>query len=230
MQDSISEMRRYFDDEAWPEARKHIETWPSAEWRQLFDDVIRALDVNSAVTPAGDVAQSFATRWRVLDAADTTRPGVRLGLRRAWANRLQWPEALRTRFEGLERVTRFVSEVLWERWDAEHVARERSTGVHARVSEARRRLYRYGATLLGPEPSPDAVRDLLACWAAIVDDEAVGDADMKAEMIRSFKARRQWPAGLVRSTASSYGLDPPTWSGVADLIEAAHDRTMRCEQ
>jgi hypothetical protein len=48
-------------------------------------------------------------------------------------------------------------------------------------------------------------------------------------MIRSFKARRQWPAGLVRSMAASYELDAATWSAVADLLEAAHDRSVSPE-
>jgi hypothetical protein len=42
-------------------------------------------------------------------------------------------------------------------------------------------------------------------------------------MIRSFKARRQWPAGMVRSIASSYDLDAATWSAVADLLETARE-------
>jgi DNA-binding transcriptional MerR regulator len=226
MEDSIDAMRKYYSAESWPAWRKYYEDWPSDEWRSFYHDVIRALDADPDLYAGSEVAQSFATRWLVLDAQDTAHPAVRLGLRRAWVDRKNWPEALRTRFEELqgERVARFVSDALWERWDAERTAREHRTGVRARVSDARRRLYRDGTALLGHDPSSEAARNLRARWEAILDDETGGDMEMKAEMIRIFKARRQWPAGLVRSMASSYELDAATWSGVADLLEAAHDQ------
>jgi len=228
MQDSIDGMRTYYRMEAWAAARKHYEDWPSEGWRRLYHDVSLALDADPELQPGSHVAQSFATRWLELDAEDTAPPGVRLGLRRAWADRRNWPEALRARFDKLdgERVARFVAEALWERWDAERVTRERDSGVRARVSDVRRRLYHDGSALLGHDPSSEPVQALLGRWAAIVDDEAGGDAEMKAEMVRSFTARHQWPAGLIRSMAASYELDAATWSAVAELIAAAHERSV----
>jgi DNA-binding transcriptional MerR regulator len=228
LHDTIDAMRKYFAAEAWPAARTLYEDWPSDAWRRLYSDVTHALDDNPELHPRSKLAQSFATRWQVLDANESQAPGVCLGLRRAWADRRNWPKELRERFERLggERAARFVAEALWEQWDAERAGREHATGVRARVSEARRRLYRDGRTLLGHDPSSGPVQDLRARWEAIVDDEVGRDVDLRAEMIRSFKARRQWPAGLVRSMAASYELDAATWSAVADLLEAAHDRSV----
>lgn len=89
----------------------------------------------------------------------------------------------------------------------------------------RRRLYRDGRMLLGEDPSSKPVQELRARWEVIVDDEVGRDADLRAEMISSFNARHQWPAGLVRSMAASYELDAVTWSAVADLLEAARNRS-----
>jgi DNA-binding transcriptional MerR regulator len=227
MQEGIDGMRKYYSGEAWPAARQHYEQWPSESWCQLYRDVCAALDGEAGLAASSELAQSFASRWLVLDAEDAAPAAIRLGLRRAWADRRNWPEVLRLRFEALggERVAGFVAEVLWERWDAERVARESAGGVRARVSESRRRLYRDGRSLLGHDATSGAVKDLIARWEAIVDDETAGDAGMRAEMIRGFKARRQWPAGLVRSMAASYELDASTWSAVADLIEAGYDRS-----
>jgi hypothetical protein len=70
-------------------------------------------------------------------------------------------------------------------------------------------------------------RQALALSAArIVDNEAGADFEMSADMVRSFKARRQWPPGLVRSMAASYELDAATWSAVGDLIEVAYHRSV----
>ena len=79
--------------------------------------------------------------------------------------------------------------------------------------------------LLGHDPSSGPVQDLRARWEAIVDDEVGRDVELRGEMIRNFKERRHWPAGLFRSMAASYELDAATWSAVADLLEAAHERS-----
>lgn len=225
IQDGIDAMRQYYPPQVWPLARRYYEPWPSETWRQLHHDVTEALDVDPALDPASEIAQSFATRWLALDAEDAAPPGVRLGHRRAWAHRGEWPEALRARLTERERgrAARFVAGALWERWDAERVTRKHHGGVRERVSDVRRRLYRDGSALLGRAPSSSAVQDLRARWEAILDEEVAGDTEMKAEMVEAFKGRRRWPAGLVRSMAASYEIEPATWSRVADLIEAAHN-------
>lgn len=222
------DMRKYFWPAAWPEARQYYENWPSQPLRQLYEDTIQALDAHPDLPAGSALAQALAHRWLELDRQEFETPGVRLGIRRAWADRHQWPEPWQAVLAELEdqRVTRFITEAIWERWDAERLEKERAGGVRTRVSEARRTLYRDGAALIGCDPASADVQHLLARWQQIVDDEIGGDAAMKAEMVRSFKARSGWPAGFLRSVASCYDLDVPTWSGVADLIEAAYDHAI----
>lgn len=226
MQDSIDAMRRYYSDEVWTEWKRHYEHWPSEGWRALYRDVNAALDAEPALDPAGDVAQQFASRWLALDADETTIPAVRTGLRRAWADREHWPDALRERLAALnaDRAACLVGAALWERWDAERVARERSgAGAPPRVSGARCRLYRDGAALLGQPPSSPDVQALVGRWRAILDAETGGDEETRVEVLRGFRTRHRWPAGLTRSVAASYEMDAVTWAAVANLIEAGDD-------
>jgi DNA-binding transcriptional MerR regulator len=228
MSDNIDAMRRYYSDDVWSEWRSHYEHWPSEAWRALYQDINAALDSDPCL-PADDVrAQAFATRWMALDASDTSIPAVRTGLRRAWADRERWPEALRNQLTALnvERAAHFVSAALWERWDAERVAREQAGQPAARVSEARHVLFRDGAAALGLSPNTPEVRLLAERWAAILEEESGGHEDIKAELVAGFRSRVRWPPGLIRTVAASYQLDSETWTRVANLVETAHDENV----
>lgn len=225
MSDDIDTMRQYYSDDVWNEWRAHYEHWPSEPWRALYRDISAALEEDPDLAPRSEKAQALATRWLDLDASDTTIPAVRTGLRRAWASRGQWPEALRRQLtiHNVERAAHFVSTALWERWDDERVAREQAGSPPARVSDARQALFRDGAGLLGQRPDSPEVRDLVVRWTAVLNDESGGDEDTKAELLVGFRSRARWPPGLLRSIAASYRLDARTWSHVADLIESARD-------
>ncbi|HEY6507835.1 MAG TPA: hypothetical protein VIY56_07460, partial [Vicinamibacterales bacterium] len=208
MADDIDMMRQYYSDDVWSEWRAHYEHWPSEPWRALYRDINAAIDEDPDLAPGSDMAQALATRWLDLDARDTTVPAVRTGLRRAWAHRDHWPETLRRQFTLLdvERAARFVTTALWERWDAERVAREQAGSPPARVSEARQALFQDGAALLGFGPDSREVRDLVQRWVRVVDEESGGDETTKAELLAGFRHRVYWPPGLLRTVAASYRI------------------------
>ena len=82
-------------------------------------------------------------------------------------------------------------------------------------------LYRDCTAILDQSPSSQAAQSNVARWRTIVDDEAGGDEDAKAAMMKSFRGRRNWPDGLKRYWASTYEMDAETWERVADFIERA---------
>jgi len=220
MQD-IDVMRKYFSDEAWAAGREHFGDWPSEEWQALYRDVAASLDAD----PAGAPAQALADRWLALALAPSGA-GMRTGLHRAWADREHWPPGLKRKIAefNIEQATRFINEVLWIRWDADREALAHTgTSAPPRVGEHRRALYRDCAAILGESPAGPSAQAILARWRAIVEEEAGGNDQIRAGMLKAFRGRATWPAGLKRYWASLYDMDAATWERVADFIERAND-------
>jgi DNA-binding transcriptional MerR regulator len=226
MQDSVDEMRRYYTDEAWAAWKHSYEDWPSPEWQALYRDVNAALDAEPSMDPAGADAQALGSRWLALDRGQTAASAVRTGLRKAWADREHWPPALKARLATFraDRAMRFVNTVLWERWEAERLARERGGApAPARVSDARCDLYCDCARALRDDGSRIDAASFVSRWKAILEAETGGDQETQADMIRARRGRHTWPPGLTRYTASLYGVDPDTWLQVTDFLENALD-------
>lgn len=226
MQDSVDEMRRYYSDEVWDAWRHHYEEWPSAAWRALYHDVNALLDADPRPDPMGAGAQALGARWLALDKAETRVSAIRTGLRRAWVDREQWPAWMRARLaeHRVDRATRFINTVLWERWEAERLARERGGDpAPARVSDARIGLYRDCAGVVAEDPAGDIAQALVRRWQAILDAECGGDATTIGEQIEAWRSRRQWPPAMVRYMASCYAMEADTWQRAADFLEAAFD-------
>jgi MerR family transcriptional regulator, thiopeptide resistance regulator len=219
MQD-IDVMKKYFSDEAWEAGRQHFGDWPSDEFQALYRDVAAALDTD----PAGAAAQALADRWIALTSAAAKGAAVRAGLVTAWADREHWPPVLKRKIAefNIEQATRFINQVLWARWDAEREAQQRAGhSAPPRISERRRLLYQDCSAIVDESPSSPAAQSIVARWRAIVDDEADGDEDTKAAMLKAFKGRGSWPDGLKRYWASLYDMDAATWERVAAFIERA---------
>ena len=230
MQDSVDEMRKYYSDEVWDAWRHHYDAWPSVEWRHLYRDVNALLDADPEPDLLGDDAQALGARWLALDKGETANGAVRTGLRKAWADREHWPEAMRTRLTQLrvDRATCFVNAVLWERWEAERLERERNGhAAPARVSDARIDLYRECAAAVSEDPASVKAQRLVARWRAILDAECGGDADTIDQQIAAWRRRNSWTPAMRRYTASCYALDTDSWRHAADFLEAAYDRSRR---
>ena len=228
MQDSIDEMRQYYSDEVWDAWRHHYEAWPSDAWRALYRDVNALLDADAAPDPMSDAAQVLGARWLALDKAETTNGAIRTGLRSAWGDREHWPAALQARLaeHRVDRATRFVNAVLWERWEAERVERERNGHpAPARVSDARIALYRDCAAAAAEDPAGDVAQRLVTRWKALLDAECGQDTEVVHEQIRVFRSRRRLPPAMLRYLASCHAMDADTWQRAADFLESAYDRS-----
>jgi DNA-binding transcriptional MerR regulator len=228
MQASVDEMRKYYSDVVWDAWRHHYDAWPSVEWRDLYRDVNALLDASPEPDPLGSEAQALGARWLALDKAETANGAIRTGLRKAWADREHWPEAMRARLTELrvDRATRFVNAVLWERWEAERLERERhGHPAPARVSDARIHLYRDCVAALSEDPAGAVAQALASRWKAIVAAECGGDSDTIDEQIAAWRSRRTWTPAMLRYMASCYAMDAGSWQHAADFLEAAYDRS-----
>jgi len=228
MQDSIDEMRKYYSDEVWDTWRRYYEEWPSAEWRALYHDVNALLDGEDAPDPMSAAAQTLGTRWLALDKAETRNGAIRTGLRKAWADRAQWPAWFQARLaeHRVDRATRFINAVVWERWEAERLERER--GGHAapaRVSDARIGLYRDCAAAVTENPASDVAQRLVLRWKTILEAECGGDPETMREQIAAWRSRTKWTPAMLRYMASCYAMDVDTWRRAADFLESACDRS-----
>jgi len=228
MQDSIDDMRKYYSDEVWDAWRRHYEEWPSAEWRALYRDVNALLDERGAPDPMSTAAQALGARWLALDKAETRDGTIRTGLRKAWADRAQWPAWMQARLaeHRVDRAARFINAVVWERWEAERLEREqRGHAAPARVSDARIGLYRDCAAALAENPGGDIAQRLVLRWKTILDAECGGDPGTIREQIAAWRCRTAWTPAMLRYMASCYAMDVDTWRRAADFLESAFDRS-----
>ena len=227
MQDSIDEMRKYYTDEVWDACRRHYEEWPSDAWRNLYHDVNALLDEDGVRDPLSDTAQALGARWLALDKAEATSGAVRTGLRKAWADRAQWPAWMQARLaeHRVDRAMRFINTVLWERWEAERLERERSGhAAPARVSDARIGLYRDCAAAVAENPGGEVAQRLVRRWQTILEAECGGDRETMRELIAAWRSRAIWTPAMRRYMASCYAMDADTWQHAADFLESACDR------
>jgi len=226
MQASIDEMRKYYRDEVWDTWRRHYEEWPSAAWRDLFHDVNALLDEDAAPSPTSAAAQALGVRWLALDKADTANGAIRTGLRKAWADRAQWPAWMQARLaeHRVDRATHFVNTVLWERSEAERLERERSGhAAPARVSDARIRLYHDCAAAVAENSDGTVAKQLVRRWKAILEAECGGDGETMREQIAAWRRRASWTPAMLRYIASCYAMDADSWRRAADFLESASD-------
>jgi len=214
----VDVMRKYYSDEAWEEWKHYYDDWPSEEWRTLYRDVAAALDED----PASERAQSLADRWLTL-AKREPAGAIRTGLMKAWADREHWPAMLRRRLAefDIERGMAFINAAVWIRYDREREARARAGEVQPRVNPSRLALFREWTRLIDTDPSSADAQKTLARWNDLLERETGGDEEVKADMQRAFRGRRQWPAGMKRYWAALYDTDVETWDRVVDFIERA---------
>ena len=88
-------MRKYFSDGAWAAWQHHYRNWPTPPWRELYQDVVAALDED----PSGPVAEALLTRSFALWNAETggnadLQREIIDGMWRAWLDREHWPRRM----------------------------------------------------------------------------------------------------------------------------------------
>ncbi len=216
----IDVMRKYYSEEAWPDWQEYFAHWPPPEWQALYTEVNAAGDLD----PASAEAQAFAERWLDLTRQrwkSSTSEG-RLGYMKAWGDREHWPPVLQQRMSqfNVDRASRFITEALWAKWEAQRDAAQRQGMVPHRASESRRTLFRDCLAAIDGGPHTAAAQSLVERWRALIDVESGGDAETREQMFQSFRGRSRWPAGMKQYIASLNDADVPTWERVQDFLEA----------
>ena len=75
--------------------------------------------------------------------------------------------------------------------------------------------------MLDQDPRSDAVQQLVNRWSALINQQSGGDPQIREEIQRAAVRWRNWPDGMRRWIAYTYGMDVETWERVMVLIEAA---------
>ena len=102
-------MKKYFSDAAWAAWQHHYHDWPARPWRELYQDVVAALDED----PRGPVAEALLARSFALWNAETGgNPHLQReiidGMWKAWLDREHWPIRMQQRIAEYR-----INEVNW---------------------------------------------------------------------------------------------------------------------
>jgi MerR family transcriptional regulator, thiopeptide resistance regulator len=219
MQNDVDVLKAYFDDDAWVRWHSAHPDWPGEEWRVLLGDIEGALDQD----PGAEHGRELAARWMALIKADMGEdPGARRAFTRAWH---AWTVRPMTRPKLLgdypmERMFWFIVEATSAYLDRLGQSPE-TARVPPRTTPARRELFHEAKSLLGTGPDSPAARQLIEKLDAIFDREFGGDMEVRAAVRTAWLRRPHWPGGVTRWVASSYDMDPETWTAVADFLDAA---------
>lgn len=217
---SVDSLKKYFSHDAWVRWRSRHESWPSAEWIALYREAESALDED----PAGDHAQQLAQRCIALfEAEGDGDPAVRTALRKASMHQDEWLAVVQAAMPDIdvERVGRFLANAAWARWDAPDGRSYETPRVRPQASSTASALLHEFAAALEDDPHGDRVQQLLQRWAALIETQSGGDPHVREEMRRAAARWRQWPDGMRRWVAYTYGMHVDTWERVMAFIDAA---------
>jgi DNA-binding transcriptional MerR regulator len=217
---SVEVLKKYFTDEAWLRWRSRHDSWPSAEWMSLYRETQSALSED----PAGSHAQELARRCIALSEAEAAGdPGVRTALRMAMVNQEDLLTVLQAAMPDVEveRVSRFLAEAAWARWDAPDGESYETPRVRPRASASATALLHEFVTVLDDDPRGQRVQQLVGRWTSLLEEQSGGDAEVREQLDRATARWRRWPPGMRRWVASLYGMPVETWERVMTLIEAA---------
>ena len=166
MHDQLDVMKKYFSEDAWDQARRHYERWPSQEWRDLYREVEAALGED----PAGERGQALAARWVALSKSDGDAR-MRAGLMKAWIDRDQWSPALQQRVAdfNLEQIASFINKAGWALGEAERQRQgTREYRAPDRFNETRITLFHDVEAALGEDPAGEKARSLVSRWNSLL--------------------------------------------------------------
>jgi MerR family transcriptional regulator, thiopeptide resistance regulator len=220
MDDTVDVMKKYYSDEAWARWKSHYEQEPSPELQALLADA-RAL---VGTDPGSEAAQALFRRWTDYWMRATQRDQDILGgMMRAWHDRANWPESLRTRMltADIERSMQFFGEVAWERMATScEQSSSRFTFPH-RAAESRIAFYRDAEAALDQDARGERAREVARRWHALLDAEAAGDPDIKASLVRAWQSRGHWPPFMRQWVAGVYMMSEQRWMAVSAFLERA---------
>jgi hypothetical protein len=213
-------LKHYFSEDAWTRWTARHATWPSAEWHALYAEAQQCLGED----PDSPRAQQIAARWLALSEAETQGDAeIRTALRRAAGDREQWATLIQAAMPEVDvrRVSRFLAEAVWARWEREDGTRAFTPTVRPRASAAQTELLHALAALVDEDPRSAPVQDLVGRWFELIDGQAGEDPEMRRMVRRAVERWREWPAAMRRHVARTYDMPVETWERVLAMIEAA---------
>jgi hypothetical protein len=213
--------KKYYTDEAWekltqetPAAAERI----SLEWLDLYLEAGNLL----VEDPASDRAQELTERW--MDLAYRSTGGdfdLRAGTLRAWADRQNWPPAIREQIASfrLEEIAAFIgkAQAAHEKKYYSDAAWEKRARLQLGQSFGARwgAFYRDVREALGDDPGTERAQELARRWMALVEETTGGDPEIKWGAIKAWQDRKNWPAWKRRQIAVSKAED------VSEFIDKA---------
>ncbi|MGH9822418.1 MAG: MerR family transcriptional regulator, partial [Blastocatellia bacterium] len=226
LQDNADSMQKYYSKAAW-ERRKELESQrASGQWIALF----REAEALASGDPAGEKAQALAARWMELWAEDTGGDAeIQVGLMRAWADRGNWPAALRDKLSQfkIEEAADFIGKAInchrRKYYGAEDWARlvEEPARVKDERAAAWYQLFVDVGASLEEDPAGEQAQALADRWSRLAEGAGSNDPDFRAGSIRAWMDRRQWPAPQ-QPLLASFNLDQ-----VVEFIGKAFASPMR---
>ena len=203
MQSDIDAMKKYYSEEAWSKVGPRYEGDFSQEWIDLYRDLEAALGED----PASEKVQALVARWRSLSSGD---PEVREGAAKAWADRKNWPAAMRQRIAQfhLEEIAPFIGQAITayrkKYYSGEAWAKviERPEEERMQISAAWTALFQQVAAQLDEDPAGEKAQQLCARWAELAERSSGGDPDVKAGNLKEWRDHKNWPASAQQSISS----------------------------
>ena len=232
MQNDIETMKKYYSDEAWERRRRYYENGPAPEWVELYRDANALLGSD----PASPDAQALADRFLKLAVrAWTGDPDVQTDSPTAWADRANWPAAMKQRLAeyNREEVAAFInrvalssrrkyfSEAAWVRYTelrdrAMKDPQARSSGWQERID-----LFRDIEAALNEDPAGEMGQALAHRWLTQVEAASGGDPEVKAGLLNSWADRRNWTAILRWNMEGMVMMNTERFDRAADFLDAA---------
>ncbi|MGD0831387.1 MAG: TipAS antibiotic-recognition domain-containing protein [Terracidiphilus sp.] len=207
MQSDIDAMKKYYSEEAWAKVAPRYEEDFSREWIDLCRDVEAALGED----PASDKAQALVARWMALSSSD---PEVREGAMIAWADRNNWPAAMRQRIAEyhLDKIAPFIGQAMTA-YRKKYYSDEAWAKIMSRPEEERAQLYvswralwQEVAAALDEDPASDKAQELSAKWAELAERSSGGDPEIRDGNIKEWTDHNNWPDAM-RQHIAHYKLD-----------------------
>ena len=201
--------KKYYTDEAWEKLTRETPEEAerkSLEWLDIYLEAGNLL----AEDPASERAQEFTARW--MDLAYRSTGGdleLRAGALRAWADRQNWPPAIRDQIASfhLEEIAVFIGKA-----QAAHEKKyysEEAWGKRARLQLGQSfgarwsALYADAREALGDEPGAERAQKLARRWMELVEETTGGDPEIQRGATKAWQNRKNWPAWKQRQIAAS---------------------------
>jgi len=229
VESDIKAMRKYYSEAQWDRYRRYYEEGPTAEWRALYRDILAI----SNDDPGSAEAQEVADRWLALSIRSYSGdPEAQTDSPRAWADRADWPPAMRKRLAELrlEDVNTFITEAArssQKRYFSEHgwakylAVWDRSDEAYSRMWQARVDLFREIEAVIDEDPSSERAQALGARWTSLMHELAGRDPDVMSGLMSAWADRRHWPATLRWQTEGLHMLSAERFERAAAFIDAA---------